>query len=40
MPGSGNKGTAALVENRVWIDQDPEAARGDAAGLPDATARW
>ena len=28
MPGSGNKGTAALVENRVWIDQDPEAARG------------
>ncbi len=38
MPGSGNKGTAALLENRVWIDQDPEAAKGTLrAFLTDGT---
>ena len=38
MPGSGNKGTAALLENRVWIDQDREAAKGTLrAFLTDGT---
>ena len=38
IPGSGNKGTAELLEGRVWIDQGPDAARGTLrAFLPDGT---
>ncbi len=38
MPGSGNKGTAELLEGRVWIDEGADAARGTLrAFLPDGT---
>lgn len=37
-PGSGNKGMAELVENRVWIDQDSAAPQGSLrAFLSDGT---
>ncbi|HRO10245.1 hypothetical protein [Amaricoccus sp.] len=28
LPGSGSKGVTKLVENRVWISEDPDAPRG------------
>ena len=38
IPGSGNKGMAELVENRVWIDESPDAPRGSLrAFLSDGT---
>jgi hypothetical protein len=38
IPGSGNKGMAELVENRVWIDESPDAPRGSLrAFLTDGT---
>ncbi len=38
MPGSGNKGMAELVEDRVWIDADPDAPLGTLrAFLSDGT---
>jgi hypothetical protein len=38
LPGSGNEGTAALVENRVWIDAGADAAPGSLrAFLADGT---
>jgi len=37
-PGSGNKGMAELVENRVWLDESPDAAKGSLrAFLSDGT---
>jgi hypothetical protein len=37
-PGSGNEGTARLVEDRVWIGQDSEVAPGTVrAFLSDGT---
>ena len=37
-PGSGNKGMAELVENRVWIDANPDAPKGSLrAFLSDGT---
>lgn len=37
-PGSGNAGTAALVENRVWLSEDADAAPGTLrAFLSDGT---
>jgi hypothetical protein len=36
--GSGNKGMAEVVENRVWLDESPDAARGTLrAFLSDGT---
>ncbi len=38
MPGSGNKGTAELLENRVWIDDGADAPAGTLrAFLSDGT---
>ncbi len=38
VPGSGNRGTAELVEDRVWIDQGADAAPGSLrAFLSDGT---
>jgi hypothetical protein len=38
MPGSGNEGMEALLRDRVWIDQSPEAAPGTLrAFLSDGT---
>ncbi len=38
MPGSGSKGTRAVVVDRVWIDSDPKAAKGTLrAFLSDGT---
>ena len=38
MPGSGNAGMAAMVEDRVWLKTDPEAAPGAfRAFLSDGT---
>jgi hypothetical protein len=38
MPGSGNKGMAEMVEDRVWIDTDPDAPLGTLrAFLSDGT---
>ena len=38
LPGSGNRGMAELVENRVWIDESPDAPRGSLrAFLSDGT---
>ena len=37
-PGSGNEGMAELVENRVWIDTNPDAPKGSLrAFLSDGT---
>lgn len=37
-PGSGNKGMAEVVENRVWLDESPDAAKGTLrAFLSDGT---
>jgi hypothetical protein len=38
MPGSGNKGMEALLRDRVWIDQSPQAPQGTLrAFLSDGT---
>ena len=38
LPGSGSKGMRELVENRVWIDESPQAAAGTLrAFLSDGT---
>ena len=38
MPGSGNQGMAEMVEDRVWIDTDPDAPLGTLrAFLSDGT---
>jgi hypothetical protein len=38
IPGSGNEGTAELLEDRVWIDEGADAARGTLrAFLSDGT---
>ncbi|HET9067866.1 MAG TPA: hypothetical protein VFN28_04425, partial [Amaricoccus sp.] len=38
IPGSGSKGVRELVEDRVWIDESPEAAAGTLrAFLSDGT---